>query len=92
VPLVGYFTLRLVRDGVDAASLRWLSLLQVWRIPAALVFFCYGAKGALRPRGAGKPQRLNACRTFMSSDLPTSWWPSAPVSRSRSWATRAWAC
>ncbi len=46
-PVVAYFTMRPVRRAIDAVGLRWLTLMHVWRIPAALVFFWYGALGEL---------------------------------------------
>jgi hypothetical protein len=46
-PLVAYFTFQAVRHAVDSVGLRWLTLMHVWRIPAALVFFWYGALGEL---------------------------------------------
>ena len=46
-PLAAYFTLLTVRRAVDSVGLRWLTLMHVWRIPAALVFFWYGVRGEL---------------------------------------------
>lgn len=46
-PLVAYFALLTVRRAVDSFGLRWLTLMHMWRIPAALVFFWYGALGEL---------------------------------------------
>lgn len=46
-PLVAYFTFPPVRRGVDSVGLRWLTLMHIWRIPAALVFFWYGVLGEL---------------------------------------------
>ncbi len=49
IPVVLYFTSRIVRRAVDAIGLRRLTLMHVWRIPAALLFFWYGLRGELPP-------------------------------------------
>ena len=46
-PLGAYFAFLPVRRAVDSLGLRWLTLMHMWRIPAALVFFWYGAQGEL---------------------------------------------
>jgi hypothetical protein len=46
-PVVAYFGLQAVRRAVDSVGLRGLTLMHVWRIPAALLFFWYGALGEL---------------------------------------------
>lgn len=46
-PVVAYFAVQPVRRAIDSVGLRWLTLMHVWRIPAALVFFWYGALGEL---------------------------------------------
>ncbi len=47
VPVLLYYVLPRVRAAVDAIGIRPLTLMHTWRIPAALVFFYYGAQGAL---------------------------------------------
>ena len=49
VPVAFYFALPAVRRAVDAIGLHRLTLMHIWRIPAALVFFYYGARGELPP-------------------------------------------
>ncbi len=46
-PVAAYFAIGPVRRAIDALGLRWLTLMHVWRIPAALLFFWYGARGEL---------------------------------------------
>jgi hypothetical protein len=46
-PVAAHFAVGPVRRAIDAVGLRWLTLMHVWRIPAALVFFWYGALGEL---------------------------------------------
>lgn len=46
-PVALYFGAPSVRSTVDAVGIRPLTLMHVWRIPAALVFLYYGAQGAL---------------------------------------------
>ena len=47
IPVALYFMLPAVRSAVDAVGLHRLTLMHVWRIPAALVFFYYGLRGDL---------------------------------------------
>lgn len=47
LPTVAYFTRPAVRRWAEHVGVRALTLLQVWRIPAALIFFQYGASGLL---------------------------------------------
>ena len=49
LPVALYFALPAVRRTVDAFGLHRLTLMHVWRIPAALVFFYYGVRGELPP-------------------------------------------
>lgn len=42
-----YFLSRNLRDGVERVGLRRLTAVHIWRIPAALAFFHYGAQGML---------------------------------------------
>jgi hypothetical protein len=56
IPLVIYARSTVFRDYIHALDLRALTLFNVWRIPAALAFFYYGAQGELPPvfvRNAG---------------------------------------
>jgi hypothetical protein len=46
-PTAGYFLAPTVRATVDAIGLRTLTLMHVWRIPAAMVFCYYGLRGEL---------------------------------------------
>lgn len=46
-PVALYYTAPGVRATVDAVGLRPLTLMHAWRIPAALMFFYYGARGEL---------------------------------------------
>jgi hypothetical protein len=48
-PVIAYFVVPAVRRAIDAIGLRWLTLMHVWRVPAALVFFWYGVCGELPP-------------------------------------------
>lgn len=41
IPVAMYFALPAVRRAVDAIGLHRLTLIHIWRIPAALVFFYY---------------------------------------------------
>jgi hypothetical protein len=47
LPVAAYFTLPGARRAVDAIGLHRLTLLHIWRIPAALMFFYYGLRGEL---------------------------------------------
>ncbi len=47
IPLVAYFTIPPVHRTIESIGLRGLTLMHVWRIPAALVFFWYGVRGEL---------------------------------------------
>ena len=47
LPALAWFLSSPVRRAVDAIGLHRLTLMHVWRIPAALLFFWYGAKGEL---------------------------------------------
>ncbi len=49
LPVAAYFVLPSVRRAVDVIGLHRLTLLHVWRIPAAMLFFYYGARGELPP-------------------------------------------
>jgi hypothetical protein len=49
VPATLYFAMPSVRRAVDAIGLHRLTLMHAWRIPAAMVFFYYGMRGALPP-------------------------------------------
>lgn len=79
-PVVAYFVAPKVRRAVDAFGLRWLTLMHVWRIPAALVFFWYGALGELPPLFwvlAGTGDLLAGCLAA------TVWWRPATPDRLR---------
>lgn len=39
MPVVAYFTVPAARRAVDAFGLHRLTLLHIWRVPAALMFF-----------------------------------------------------
>jgi hypothetical protein len=47
VPVATYFMAPSARRMVDAIGLHRLTLLHIWRIPAALLFFYYGLRGEL---------------------------------------------
>ena len=47
LPVAFYFAFPAVRRAVDAVGLHRLTLMHVWRIPAALVFLYYGLRGEL---------------------------------------------
>jgi hypothetical protein len=47
MPVAVYFTVPSARRVVDAIGLHGLTLLHIWRIPAALLFFYYGLRGEL---------------------------------------------
>ena len=49
IPVGLYFALPAVRRAVDAIGLHRLTLMHMWRIPAAMVFFYYGLRGDLPP-------------------------------------------
>lgn len=49
LPTLAYFLFQTVRGGVGWIGLRGLTGFHVWRIPAALAFFWFGAAGALPP-------------------------------------------
>lgn len=49
LPVALYIWLPPVRRAVDAMGLHRLTLMHVWRIPAAMVFFYYGLRGELPP-------------------------------------------
>jgi hypothetical protein len=49
LPVGLYFTVSQVRRAVDEIGLYRLTLMHIWRIPAALVFFYYGVRGELPP-------------------------------------------
>jgi hypothetical protein len=49
LPTVGYFSSNRMRQYVEAIGHRRIMLLHMWRIPAALMFFWYGANGLLPP-------------------------------------------
>jgi hypothetical protein len=46
-PTMAYFMSSRVRGYIEAIGLRPLTLMHIWRIPAALLFFWYGAQGLL---------------------------------------------
>lgn len=46
-PTMAYFLSSRVRNYVETIGLRALTLIHIWRIPAAFLFFWYGAKGLL---------------------------------------------
>jgi hypothetical protein len=46
-PTLAYFMSAHVRGYIEAIGLRPLTLMHIWRIPAALLFFWYGAQGLL---------------------------------------------
>lgn len=48
-PTLLYAWVRSVRRTVAAAGLYWLTLLHIWRVPAALLFFWFGFRGELPP-------------------------------------------
>ena len=79
-PVAVYFAIQPVRRGIDALGLRWLTLMHVWRIPAALVFFWYGALDGLPPlfwvlAGVGD--------LLAGSFAATLWWQTATAERLR---------
>lgn len=45
--LAAYIFLPSVRRPLQQLDMRWLTLFNVWRVPAALLFFWYGAQGLL---------------------------------------------
>lgn len=47
LPVAAWFALPRVREAVDAIGLRRLTLMHIWRIPAALLFFYFGLRGEL---------------------------------------------
>jgi hypothetical protein len=49
LPTVGHFSSSRMRAYVEAIGHRRIMLLHTWRIPAALMFFWYGANGQLPP-------------------------------------------
>ena len=49
VPVVLYFKWLSARSAVHAIGLHRLTLMHMWRIPAALMFFWYGLRGELPP-------------------------------------------
>ena len=49
IPVTLYFTSPSVRVAIDAVGLKRLTLMHIWRIPAALLFFYYGLRGDLPP-------------------------------------------
>ncbi len=49
LPTIAYATIPRLRAYIDRLGLRPLTALHVWRMPAALAFFAYGAAGALPP-------------------------------------------
>jgi hypothetical protein len=46
-PVAAYFAFPGVRRAVDSLGLHWLTLMHIWRVPAAMVFFYYGLRGEL---------------------------------------------
>ena len=79
-PVVAYFAVQPVRRAIDSVGLRWLTLMHVWRIPAALVFFWSGVLGQLPPLFwvlAGVGDFLAGC--FAA----TLWWRPATPERLR---------
>ena len=49
MPVLGYFGWAAFRHRIDAIGLHRLTLMHVWRIPAAALFFYYGMRGDLPP-------------------------------------------
>ena len=49
LPVALYFALQGVRRRIDAIGLHRLTLMHIWRVPAALLFFYYGSRGELPP-------------------------------------------
>lgn len=47
LPTAAYFALPALRRWAEGVGIRALTLLHIWRIPAALVFFAYGDAGLL---------------------------------------------
>jgi hypothetical protein len=47
LPVAAYFASASVRGVVDGIGVHRLTLMHMWRVPAALLFFYYGARGAL---------------------------------------------
>jgi hypothetical protein len=80
MPVLAYFMVVRARRAIDTVGLRWLTLMHVWRIPAALVFFWYGVLGELPPLFwvlAGIGDFLAGC--FAA----TLWWRPATPERLR---------
>jgi hypothetical protein len=49
IPTLLYALVPAVRRVIGSVGLYWLTLIHVWRVPAALAFFWYGAQGQLPP-------------------------------------------
>jgi hypothetical protein len=49
LPTLAYFALPALRSLAERLGLRTLSLLHVWRVPAAMAFYAYGLAGELPP-------------------------------------------
>jgi hypothetical protein len=49
IPALAYFIFPPVRSFIDRAGLHPLTILHIWRVPAALLFFWYGFQGQLPP-------------------------------------------
>lgn len=49
LPTIAHYTLASMREYLERLGLHVLTLLHVWRVPAALLFFHYGALGELPP-------------------------------------------
>lgn len=47
IPAVGYFAIPAMRRYFEQLGLFWITAFHVWRIPAAILFFWYGAQGLL---------------------------------------------
>lgn len=47
LPVIAYFTVHSFQSYVKSVGLGWITAFHIWRIPAALVFFWYGAQGQL---------------------------------------------
>jgi hypothetical protein len=79
-PVAAYFLLAPIRRAVDALGLRWLTMMHIWRIPAALLFFWHGAQGQL-------PTLfwvLAGIGDFIAGCLATTlWWKPATIERMR---------
>jgi hypothetical protein len=80
IPTLAYAGLTSLRDWIERLGLRAITLLHVWRIPAGLLFFWYGAEGSLPPAfwipaGIGDVLAgLLALRTVTGPQDPRRYW------------------